>query len=108
MNKLKFRLAKLLRRWAQQLAPEVETPYTTPIRCREFKVCRVSVAHIVASRRNTICPTEIVYKLCRMLAGSLYDRGAIRFSEEPEPYGGKKYIATVYVGLDFADKTDKK
>lgn len=104
MKRLKFRLAKLLRRWAQQLDPEVEIPYAPPIRCMEFKVDRVSVAHIVSSRSNTLCPTEIVYKLCGMLADSLYDMGAIQFSEEPEPYGGTKYIATVYVGLDFADK----
>lgn len=103
MKKFKFRLAKLLKRWAQQLAPEVEIPYTTPIRCREFKVDCVSVAY-VASRRNTLCPTEIAYRLCSLLVDSLLEKEAIQFSEEPEPYGGKKYIATVYVRLGSEDQ----
>ena len=102
MKNVKQTIAKLLRKWAHKLDPVLE--YDAAIPCQSYKEIsleHIAVAYVCNPGEIHFCPTLIADRLLKLMTKSLLSKGAIRFSEEQDMYGGMRYIATIDVRTDW-------
>lgn len=102
MKKVKQIVAKLLRKWTDNLNPVLD--YDPAIPCQSYKEIsleRIAVAYVCNPGEIHFRPTQIKDRLLVMMTNSMLSKGAIRFSEEQDMYGGMRYIATIYVRTDY-------
>ena len=102
MKNVKQTVAKLLIKWADKLNPVLD--YDAAIPClsyKEISLERIAVAYVCNPGEIHFRPTHIADRLLKMMTKSLLSKGAIRFSEEQDMYGGMRYIATIYVRTDY-------
>lgn len=91
MMKLKSRLARLFRGWAQRLDPEFKMP---PIQYTINRVHRIEVSFY--SRYDALPTPQLARILKEKMIIQLDMFGAIKISAEPGQCGGKKYTASMY------------